>query len=56
MTPHEPQPSDLEVRQLVCSEIMSKVKLCLRRCCWQVNRQVEGIEEEEVIHLVTVVR
>ena len=44
---HEGQPPDLEVRRLVRSEIMSKVKLCLCRYCWQVNDH-----EEEVVHLV----
>ncbi len=44
---HEEQPP--EVRQLICSEIMSKVKLCLCRCCWQ----VDGVQDEEVIRLVT---
>jgi hypothetical protein len=45
---HEGQPPGLEVRQLICSEIMSKVKPSLCRCCWQVNGQVDGVQEEEV--------
>ena len=47
----EEQPPDLEVRQLIYLEIMSKVKLCL--CCWQVNQEVNSVQEEEVIHPVT---
>jgi hypothetical protein len=48
---HEEEQPDLDskVHQLIYSKIMSKVKLCLQRCCWQ----VDGVQEEEdVIHLV----